>query len=518
MPQKIKFPRQGEGDEELDIKELFPNSLFGYPEDMNEYIWEYILQSIVKSSENKDIFDEMLLRLFVRKNYLLTDKEKEGFIHIKIYDGVLNLNTITLKNGASFLTTESYRFLIDYGGVDKVPRYRYILLDQKSKTSFETKEFTIRLRVYVFLNAKRGDKFNKNRKTMVVSGPAVAIMVIEPSSIDDEEKFLELLQNNIREEVWVNKECIERIFKEINCVPLVAELPYKKFIEYKENNDVTVEFARLYDFSLAIVWSKVVKTIRENLEFEEPKFTNFGPFDKALWELRSYQSYEAKILSVPETLVVQDALKSPDSISRNEALLKFVFPFMRTDINPSFDLWKKSFVDAVKIETSGDSLTYYYNNTILDITSPPLYYPEILFRQKILDLHEAGHRWMISWQIMLLSMLSYVSQTFTIFDERLSRHIESKKEASEIVDLTHSAYKDFIEFYDQGVISSIYYRTNYEEAKEAFGINKMYRTLMDRLELFSTYEISEENAKATSEISRLTTLLVILTVLVSVVE
>ncbi|MEM3592956.1 MAG: hypothetical protein QXO19_03805 [Candidatus Aenigmatarchaeota archaeon] len=518
MPQKIKFFKQSGGNEELDIKELFPNSLLGYPHDVNEYIWEYILKNIVKSAEDKDIFDEMLLRLFVRKNYLLTDKEKEGFIHVKIYDGVLDLNTITLKNGASSLSTESYRFLIDYGGVDKVPRYRYILLDQKSKTSFETKEFTIRLRVYVFLNAKRGDKFNKNRKTMVVSGPAVAIMVIEPSSIDDEEKFFELLQNNIREEVWVNKECIERIFKEINCVPLVEELPYEKFIEYKENNGVTVEFARLYDFSLAIVWSKVVKTIRENLELEDPKFTNFGPFDKALWELRSYQSYEAKILNLPRACVVQDALKSPDAISRNEALLKFVFRYMRTDINPSFDLWKRSFVDAVKIDTSGDSLTYYYENTILDIISHPFGCPEILFRQKILDLDEAGHRWAISWQIMLLSMLSYVSQTFTLFDEKLSRHIENKKEASEIVDLTHSAYNDFIEFYDQGVISSIYYRVSFEDAKEAFGINKMYKTLMDRLQLFSEYEISEENAKASSEISMLTTLLVTLTSLVFVVE
>ncbi|MEM3829178.1 MAG: hypothetical protein QXP36_08200 [Conexivisphaerales archaeon] len=539
MPQKIKFPNQNGGDEELDIKKLFSDGLFEYPDDVNDYIWEYILKNIVKSAENKNRFDEMLLRLFVRKNNLLTDKEKEGFIHIKIYDGVLDLNAITSKNEANSLTTESYRFLIDYEGVDKVPRY--IISDQKSKTNFETKEFPIRLRVYVFLNAKEGDNFNGKRETLAVSSPAVAIMVIEPPSIDNEEKFLELLQNNIREEVWVNKECIERIFKEINSEDLVSKLSYNKFKEHKDNNDVPVEFVRFYDFSLAIVWSKIVKPIRENLEFEEPKFTDFGPFNKALWELRSYQSYEAKILNLPESHIVQNALKipddinrdkinnklfrfliyflkSPDDISRNDALLKFVFAYMRTEANQSFDLWKRSFVDAVKIDTSGDVLTYYYENTILDIALPPFYYPEVLFRQNVLDLNEHSHGWMISWNIMLLSMLSYVSQTFTLFDTRLNRHIEGKKEASEIVDLTHSAYKDFIEFYDQGVISSIYYRVNYEEAKEAFGINKMYKTLMDRLQLFSEYEISEENAKAASEISWLTTGLVTLTFLVFVVE
>ena len=509
--------------EEITVKkdDILPSWVKSNNGNLNEMVWEYFLRD---DSQSNQEFDEFLLRLFLRKHGLLTDKEKKGFTHIKIYDNVIDLSLVTLSSNESDPYTESSDFLMDNSHSYQLPSYK--MMNEKRKEYFGVRDFRVRLRAYLFLNLKNYENSHnakntanndppEKREKMIIGRPATGIFVLEPVCVDDEEKFQELLKNDIYGTVYVNMDCTA-----VSSLPkdLVKELTQEKFTRKgRAENSESVSYIRFYEFSLAIMWSRFVGKVREKLELEQ-RYLNFQLFSRALEELRSYQSYEAKILNLGDEPALKKALESSNDLKSDEDLLKLIFPYFKTTVNSEFLAWKNNFINHSAIDITADTLCAYENNTILGIFAKPLFYPETLFRKSLLNFGESGHRWAISWYIMMFSMLSYVSQTFTLFDERLSRHIEEGKETKEIVEITHSAYNDFVEYYDQGIISGNYYKSAYEQAKELFGLTKMYSTLIERLQLFSSYELSEENVKTSSQISLLSRVLVAFTISVVAIE
>ncbi len=107
-------------------------------------------------------------------------------------------------------------------------------------------------------------------------------------------------------------------------------------------------------------------------------------------------------------------------------------------------------------------------------------------------------------EILFLSMLTYISETFKLFEESISTHMADKRSERELFQITKDAYEDFIEYYDQGIVSEDIYREVYEFSKEYLGLNEQYRILIERLNLFGSYEIQEVNTLLTKRLMLLT--------------
>ncbi len=454
-------------DDQILGKKLNPFWINLTNQNINDLIWEYSICDDPQKKEN----DETLIRLFFRKQLLLTDKEREGFAHIKI----LKREEITIS---FFIEDEKGEYSIDYD----ILKWNKSNVDSiKISKNYKKIDFNVYIDIYLFLNIKRKkiqksnqSNINKMRNEMIISSPASVIAVITPKSVNDEKKFLELLEKDILNNGYVS---VGSVNLNIN----------KSLYSINVNNKM--RYFPLLSFILSVVWDNVIKKAREILKNKrkyQSKYLNFYNFEKAITELKSYLSFESKIINLPLNTDINDGIMNIEKKEFDDKFLNFIQRFsdyisFSTSNHPHNNVWRRKFLLNSNVFVESDSTEIFINRTIYSIFSPPFTYPETNFQNGIVDFTESGHKWSITWFIMLFSMLCYVSQTFILYDERLSRHIENKKESKELSEITHEAYKDFSEFYDQGVISSEEYRKEFELAKKEFKINEMYETLVRRL-------------------------------------
>jgi len=136
------------------------------------------------------------------------------------------------------------------------------------------------------------------------------------------------------------------------------------------------------------------------------------------------------------------------------------------------------------------------------------------FYQNIINFDEGGLKWSISWAILLGDMVTTSATYFILYNNEIEEHLSKKKPSSkELRKITRKAIFDFEFYYDIDIVNMRIFREAFENIKNTFKLNYYHKVLLDRLQLFSNYEIAEENRKITKWLMRLTVALVVLGIL-----
>ena len=146
--------------------------------DVENRIWEYFLK---EGSGDQEEIDEFLIRLFSRKGNIITNKEREGFTHIKFMDMELELIYPKTVSGGALVSHVQLKIIDNKTEFDcQIP----------SLVDF-TETYRVRIRAYLFLNLSRTEEMQKKcgfqecltdklRYEMSVARSAVVLALIEP--------------------------------------------------------------------------------------------------------------------------------------------------------------------------------------------------------------------------------------------------------------------------------------------------------------------------------------------------
>lgn len=157
----------------------------------------------------------------------------------------------------------------------------------------------------------------------------------------------------------------------------------------------------------------------------------------------------------------------------------------------SQDLYFRHKLQHGKLGTSDDYAILVGNNAISFSRMED--YPVKKYDAGYLDAEEMGPRWVIGWYALLSGMLCSLAETFLLYNAEIVSHAHGKEDISELRTITKQTIDDFLPYYDVGVISSEFYGKVFEEAKETFSINRYHQVLVEKLNLFSNYEIAQAN-------------------------
>lgn len=527
-PKNVKL--YGEG-------QLIPYPPFYDKDTVEGRIREYFFDD---ESADKNKFDEILIRLFSNKEQYITGKEREGFLHIKAIDTDLTIY---------FASSEEDK----ENPMNPIPEHP--LLDISKSPPLYKEDITqkvdlipleVKFRSYFFVKLHRSSKIQKKKKNgsqklldnearnnLKVDRVAVMVSLFEPKPLKffrlspyfdyvyvDVDELAGLQKTDEKKSnqlgLWF-KDDSGKTFFDSN----VENSPY--VIEVKVNGKKR-RLLSLYNLLLAIAWAKLIWKSRKNLGYlkkkDGEKYMDFKRFEQALVEKKEYLSFMSKITVIDFPKEIKTFMgkteKHYDDWHRMHLIMDWmqlsttvgrtVFPSHGTEwrfhsLTGTSMEWRFDGVTGSKLfasdksimTTTGDSITVIKDNVMLTLLDDE-FYKENNFRNNILDFAERGHQWLISWYMMLSSMLCYTAQTFIIYDELFNRHVEEGKGTHDLAELTHQAYADFSEYYDQGIISYMKFRSDYEFAKKAMHLDEMYDTIIKRLNLYSSYTIAEENS------------------------
>ncbi len=505
------------------------------PKEIDGRIWEYFLTDC---RIGDTYFDEFLVRLFQRKGNVITNKEREGFTHIKFMDTELELVSLVCLSSPAALVERVQLKMVEN---------RYELDSEIPSIVDLTHKFAVRLRSYLFLDLNRTGKLreksglntllsNEEKFEMKLDRAAVIITLIEPKTEIGRKEMCECefygnppglyvdlgdleLGNSAKSTEMMGLWSIDERTKETFFDHYVKKSPYAIIVKASQSKSET-DVSRyhtvlpLYNLLVSFAWSKIVHSVRESLGYQEEKniesYTDFKSFEEDLVQNRHHLSFEYR--DVEMKLPSTDLNQFAENATKNKE-------FMNTVIRLSWGGGKRNpddieqFLDNfvsehMQVYFHPQSILVFYNNNAISFSDPRLF--EGKYRQKKLDFAEPGDRWLISWYMMLGSMLCYAASTFMIYDEKISRHIEERREAHELADLTRQAFNDFAEYYVEGVVADPILKYEFEVAKKSMGLDAMYRTLTERLNLFSAHHMGEESARFARNAELLTILVTII--------
>jgi len=104
-------------------------------------------------------------------------------------------------------------------------------------------------------------------------------------------------------------------------------------------------------------------------------------------------------------------------------------------------------------------------------------------------------RWDSSWGLILGDMLCSISQTFLSYNSLVEKHVAYRESFKTMINILKDATTDFRNFYDSDIIHKLELRSAFETAKETFLTNSYEHRLIERVRLFSDYEIEENESK-----------------------
>lgn len=260
------------------------------PDEMKGRIREYYLNRAVPSQGH----DEFLVRLFVRKNHLLTGKARAGLRTIKILDTGAK-DTGSLSGGRKGNATQPfklYRFdpKIDENG-KRLPLYDHkkghVGPDKRSldqilnvKGEYSVVPFTVDLRVYCDVITRRVG--NDDRLLRVATITAVVEPL--PKQTDWEKSSQEKSDNTFyrdfltsADQLYIN---LGEIGDEIIGIEKFAEECRKSSQRYLVSvNDAEIhrDLISLYDFLVAAAWWKIVSPLRSSIRGKIENWEEYEP-------------------------------------------------------------------------------------------------------------------------------------------------------------------------------------------------------------------------------------------------
>ncbi|MFP3257121.1 MAG: hypothetical protein RXO36_04930 [Candidatus Nanopusillus acidilobi] len=465
------------------LLELIPkNLLLLSPETVEDDIQEYIID--MKEEE----IDINLLYLFERKNRLLTPKGRDGFIHIRFFNENLKFYEIEdwkpvtysfdYKNEMAYINSKNY--------VNQTP-------------IIKERTFDANIKGYIHVD------YNDDNNT--ISRVATVTFVIERLIKNDKNFDYDYFLRNVEDFYveWKNENNSngneiegdkENIYRNKYIRKLQVESEGKKEIK---------EFVTFLDFLLINIWNEIVYPIRKNIYKEPLNPDIFIENIKKQQTFIMFQNSEIVLDKTPE-LENYDVKKIPDYFI--EDIIEFLGvrkkyykrnePFFKTIIE---EIKENGFVVPEEIVYEN----YYCGIILLDICNMKDFY------QNIINFEECGLKWGIAWSILLGDMATTSATYFILYNNEIEKHLSKKKpRPKELKKITQKAISDFEFYYDIDIVNAKFFRETFENIKNTFKLNYYHKVLQDRLQLFSNFEIAEENKKITGLLIGLTVALIAL--------
>jgi len=467
------------------LLDLLPNDLS--PKSIDEYIQEYIID--MKKIEEKEEVDINLLYLFHRKNFILTPKGKKGFIHIRFLNK--NLKFYEIEN----LKSPTYSF--DYDREKKEIAYIVKKNDINEIPVIKKQPFEANVKGYLHVD------YNDDNNTIsrVVTVTFVIENLIKNYQNFDYDYFLRNVEDFYIE--WENENNSNEKKIENDIENICKEKFIRKIQLNKEENKIR-EFVTFEDFLLLNIWNEIVYPIRENI-YKEPSNPALKP-DKFIENIKKqkqfimFQSSNIVLNKAPE-LENYDLKKIPDYF------IEDILDFLGWKHFDKKDIIAKNYIEEIKENGFVLRDVIVYENYFCGITHLDKYNMKD-FYQNIINFEEGGLKWAITWSILLGDMVTTSATYFILYNNEIEEHLSKKKPSKELRKITQNAIFDFEFYYDIDIVNAGLFKDTFENIKNTFKLNYYHKVLLDRLQLFSNYEIAEENKEITKWLMILTWVLV----------
>ncbi|QQG48237.1 MAG: hypothetical protein HY247_05620 [archaeon] len=457
-------------------------------------IREYATGSSIDASGH----DELLARMFFRKTTLLTTKGRRGLRTIKLREiPDLEVSFSEANPEARDQGRHSHKQIVMSGTqpsdvlevtpTTKKTEWRakaQILLQVQTAETVKSAEF----------QESEGTDSGSERETLARAG-AISL-ILEPK--EDRGDLLEFFSNTDRLRVDLGG-----LQGTLNG-PALSAVIKNGCQEYLEGESIL-----LVDFLAAVAWVEVVKPLNSMVKRkgDDSKVeSTVRSFVKGIHESRNEISFhykEVEMTKLPSTL---------QSSPSNPSWTRFVTRLL--GFTSGLEQDQNAFVERNLIQLTPHALFVLNRGLYLSDISD---HPEALTAAGILDYSEWGHKWGVSWAILMSGMLCLLAETFMIYNKEMEKHVSERKKTAELRDLTHKAFEDFAWFYDVDLIQAHLYKEEFETAKKTFEIGDYYDILVKRLNLFSNYEIAGEAAKLTRIWFRVSILIGVSGVLIGII-
>ena len=457
-----------------------------HPKDISKNIREYIIDT------KKDEIDINLLYLSIRKSHLLTTKGREGFMHIRFFNKNLNFYDIEELNPVIFSFKNDEKNGITYV-VDKD--------NAREKIANVRKAYMANFKGYLHID------LDENENT--ISRVATVTFVIEhfPKNDDfDYDYFFRNVKNLCIE--WENENSSEE--KKIeNDIENICKDKYIRKVRIQYNNKEEVkEAVDFYDSLFLNIWNEIIyptrksisKLIKLNKEALNP--------NKFLEKIK----IEADFITFESPFLIFDKTPELENYKIQEYPDYFIKMLLDFSGIRATKEYLKEYIEEFKenavVFPDGQILYKRYNFSThsLDIYNMKYFY------ENRIKLREGGTRWAMAWEILLGDMVTTSATYFVLHNAEIEEHLSKKKSVKELKKITQKAIFDFEYYYDIDVVSVSFFRAQFEIIKRNFNLNYYHEVLKDRLQLFSTYEIAQENKTITYLLVLLTAVLIVLAI------
>jgi|GEM_PF-1049634 len=539
------------------LLELIPkNFLLSSPETVDDYIQEYIIDK--KKIEEKEEVDINLLYLFERKNKVLTPKGREGFIHIRFFNENLNFYEIEdskpvtysfeYKNEMAYITNKNYvnqtpiikeqtfdanikgYLHVDYDDdnntISRVATVTFVIERLiKNDKNFDYDYFLRNIEDF-YVEWKNENNSNGNEikgdKENIYGNKYIRKLQVESEGKKEIKEFVTfedfLLLNIWNEIVYPIRENIYKRIKTINYLKkLVDYVIYNKLSEiiikkYNKEYDEN-EKHLIFEFILDIILRNKRKIKESFYKIIKLYKKSLNP-DRFIENIKKQQTFiifqnSQIVLDKGPELENYDLKKIPDYFI--EDISEFLG--VRKRHYKKKDTTFKTIIEEIKENGSvvPEEIVfenYYCGVTLLDLCNMKDFY------QNIINFKECGLKWGIAWSILLGDMATTSATYFILYNNEIEEHLSKKKpRPKELKKITQKAISDFEFYYDIDIVDAKFFRETFENIKDTFKLNYYHKVLLDRLQLFSNYEIAEENKEITGLLIVLTLALIVLGIL-----
>jgi len=459
------------------LLELIPKDLLLLsPETVDNYIQEYIIDM------KKEEIDLNLLYLFARKNSILTPKGRRGFTHIRFFNE--NLNFYEIED------SKQVTYSFDHKG-----EMAYITSKNYGNETPIIKKQSFDANIKGYIHVDYDDSNN------TISRVATVTFVIEHLIKNDKNFDYDYFLRNVEDFYieWKNADNSNEKKIENDPWDIYKNRYIRKIqVEYQGKEEIR-GFVTFYDFLLLTIWNEIVYPIRNSIESSKK------PLDPDIF-VENIKRQESFIMFKSSEIVLD---KTPELENYGfkkipDYFIEDILDFLGLRIKFPMSIFDKNYIGKIKENGFEVGNIISFENHFCGIV--PLDIQNMKdFYQNIINFKEAGLKWGIAWEILLGDMVTTSATYFILYNNEIEEHLSKKKSSSkELRKITQDAIFDFEFYYDIDIVDGGLFREAFENIKDTFKLNYYHKVLLDRLQLFSNFEIAEENKEITKLLMILT--------------
>ena len=461
--------------------------------------------------ENMAPFDDILYRLMSRKYKQLTDKGRQGYVHILLDSFPVTLY-LELKSGENSKNREKFALHETWLKYNSA----------KSKVLNEVVNsdwifFDFKLSLYLHVDISLDSPVEKIKDVVGVERVGNLSVVLEPNGVEGAEcpvEFLSRKPNSLYVKMMESEQNSSTISwegpqkqqqslstdqddekRKNKCSKSVTkEIPYLNQ-KYRKDCEEPFKFLSLYDFTVLIGWYKVVKGTRRSLKSSK-RSRDLKRYLIAMHEMRRYISMSTSVVRInepdPNRYYFESVEKMPSTFKHSlEDLLDITYREGRERKynRKEYDI----LLSRLRCSVEGDYV--YDNRAICFVSSADGEYPEKeYYKNHTVYLNEDGVRWYVSWLIMIGDFIATQAESFDIHNREFIR-MENSKVGKATHDLLLKAKKlarEYDRYYNIRNITDIEMKDLYDVIRESTGIEENRRFIDKRMQMLQNSEITAD--------------------------